>query len=164
MPTLTVWRFPTQFGADEGELRLKILRDKGAAVVHDAVTVVWPPEKDRPEARRPRHLRASGAGSGALWGGLLGMVFLGPVAGAVIGAGVGRIRTEVTSPGIDDHFVRQLRERLTPGTSALFALTSDVDLDEVLHTFPQGDGELLFTDLSDEAAEHLRDLMRRRDR
>jgi len=32
-----VWRDPTAYGAEEGELRVKILRDRGAVVVHDMV-------------------------------------------------------------------------------------------------------------------------------
>src|SRR5579872_2638809 len=51
---------------------------------------------------------ARGATSGIIWGGLIGLLFLSPLAGAAIGAGSGAIAGKITDYGIDDNFVRQL--------------------------------------------------------
>jgi uncharacterized membrane protein len=158
VPSLTVWRFSTPYGADQGELRLKMLRDQGAIVVHDAATVVWFADRDRPRVRQLKHMRGSGALGGAFWGTLLGSVFLMPFAGAAVGAAAGTLRRHLDDAGIDDHFIKDLRERLTPGTSALFVLSSDADISAVRARFMTGEAELVYADLDEAGAERLRAL------
>ncbi len=162
MPTLTVFRFPTPYGADEGELRVKILRDQGALVVHDMATVVWLADQDKPHVRQFTHMRGSGAAGGAVLGTLLGSVFLMPVAGAVVGAAAGTAVRRLRASGISDDFIASLKQQLTPGTSAVLLLSSDVDMDAVEQSFPQGDAELMYTDLPADAAEVLRQRMEHR--
>ena len=89
MTSLTVWRYPTPFGADKGELQLKVLVEQGALVVHDAASVIWMPDAAEPKVQHLRHATARSAGRGALWGGLVGMLVLNPVAGAAAGAADG---------------------------------------------------------------------------
>ena len=156
MPSLTVWRFPTPYGADQGELRLKALRDHGAIVVHDAATVVWFPESKRPRGRQLKHMRGSGALGGAFWGTLLGSVLLMPVAGAAVGAAAGGLRHHLSDAGIDDDFIKDLRDKLTPGTSGLFVLSSYADIEQVRARFPTGEAELVYADLDEAGAEKLR--------
>ena len=158
MTTLTVWKFPSPFGADTGELRLKALRDQGAVVIHDAAVVVWRPEDKAPKVRELKHKRGHKALGGAFWGTLVGSVVLMPVAGAAIGAATGELVGKLRSSGIDDAFVASLREHLTPGTSALFVLSSEADMDRVQDAFHDLDAQLIWTDLSPEEAETLRRL------
>lgn len=158
MPSLTVWRFPTPYGADQGELRLKMLRDQGAIVIHDAATVVWFPEKKQPRVRQLKHMRGSDALGGAFWGTLLGSVFLMPFAGAAVGAATGALRHHLADSGIDDRFIAELREQLTPGTSAIFVLSSDADIEKVRVRFPSNEVELIYADLDEAGAERLRAL------
>ena len=105
MTTLTVWKFPSPFGADKGELRLKALRDQGAIVIHDAAVVVWRPEDKGPKVRDFKHKRGSKALGGTFWGTLVGSVVLMPVAGAAIGAATGELVGKLRKSGIDDEFV-----------------------------------------------------------
>jgi uncharacterized membrane protein len=158
MTTLTVWKFPSPFGADTGELRLKALRDQGAIVIHDAAVVVWRAEDKEPKVRELRHRRHSKALGGTFWGTLVGSVVLMPIAGAAVGAAAGEVLDKLRSSGIDDSFVRSLREHLSPGTSALFVLSSEADMDRVKDAFHDEDAELIWTDLSEEEAETLRRL------
>jgi uncharacterized membrane protein len=156
--SLTVWKFPTPYGADQGELRLKALRDQKAIVVHDAATVVWFPESKRPRVRQLKHMRGSGALGGAFWGTLLGSVFLMPVAGAAVGAAAGGLRHHLKDAGIDDGFIKDLRDKLTPGTSGLFVLSSNADIERVRARFPTDEAELIYADLDEAGAEELRAL------
>jgi uncharacterized membrane protein len=156
MPSLTVWRFPTPYGADQGELRLKMLRDQGALVVHDAATVVWFADAKQPRVRQLKHMRGSDTLGGAFWGTLLGSVFLMPFAGAAVGAAAGALRGRLSDSGIDDRFVAELRDKLTPGTSALFVLSSDADIAKVRARFPENEVELIYADLDEAGAERLR--------
>jgi uncharacterized membrane protein len=54
-------------------------------------------------------------------------------------------------------FIRRTREQITPGTSALFVLTSDAVVDRVQDAFAGSRAELLFTNLSTEQETALRE-------
>ena len=56
----------------------------------------------------------------------------------------------VADVGIDDDFIRQVREKVTPGTSALFALTSGATEDRVIEELKQFDFEIISTNLPEE--------------
>src|SRR5271165_3893866 len=64
----------------------------------------------------------SGGASGALWGTLVGLLFLNPLAGmaigALTGAGAGAIAGSLADYGISDEFVHKLGETIPPGSSA----------------------------------------------
>jgi uncharacterized membrane protein len=59
--------------------------------------------------------------------------------------------------GIDDDFIKKVRDEVTPGTSALFLMTSDTVVDRVKEGFaayePAG---LLYTNLSEDQEAALR--------
>jgi uncharacterized membrane protein len=60
--------------------------------------------------------------------------------------------------GISEGFVKDVRNKVTPGTSALFLLTSDAVQDKVIEAFKQLPRfELLSTSLSKEEEQKLRD-------
>jgi uncharacterized membrane protein len=70
------------------------------------------------------------------------------------GAAMGALSGSLRDFGIDDDFVADVRERVTPGTSALFLLSSDAIRDQVRAELGDVDGELIATNLGvdDEAA------------
>lgn len=159
MAALTVWRYPTPFGVDEGELHLKVLVEQGAVVVHDAASVIWLPDEDEPKVRRLRHGTSRAAGGGAFWGGLVGLLVLNPVAGAAAGAAVGAAAHKRRATGLDDEFLRSVREQLTPGTSALLLLTSDAREELIRPVLARSEATLIATDLTDDARRRLEGLL-----
>ena len=59
--------------------------------------------------------------------------------------------------GIDDGFINKIRDQVTPGTSALFLMTSDAVVDKVKDAFKEHEpSELIFTNLSDAQESALR--------
>ena len=64
---------------------------------------------------------------------------------------------QLTHAGIDEEFVQQVRDKVTPGTSALFVLTSDAVVDKVRDAFAGQQAELLFTNLSADQEDKLRE-------
>ena len=62
----------------------------------------------------------------------------------------------LTDVGIDDTFIKRVRDEITPGTSALFVLSSDAVQDRVRDAFAGQHVELLFTNLSKEQEDKLR--------
>jgi uncharacterized membrane protein len=59
--------------------------------------------------------------------------------------------------GISDAFIKSVRERVTPGTSALFLLSSDAVMDRVSAEFGDTRAELISTNLSMEQEQRLRE-------
>ena len=56
-----------------------------------------------------------GAASGALWGGVIGLLFLAPVLGMAVGAAAGAAGGAARDYGVDDDFVKELGEQLPRG-------------------------------------------------
>lgn len=158
MATLTVWRYDTVDGARTAAALLKKLALQDVLVVHDAATVEWEPGEGRPRTRQLSPGTAvTGALGGGFWGLLFGLIFFMPLLGAAIGAATGAITGSLTDVGIDDTFINRVRDTVTPGTSALFVLTSVNDLDRIRDAFANGpQGELIFTSLTDDQEAALR--------
>jgi uncharacterized membrane protein len=157
MATLTVWKFPTAAGADEAVKTLERLQSEELIQVHDAAMVSWPTDKKKPRTRQLHNLAGAGALGGAFWGLLFGVIFFVPLFGLAIGAAAGALGGAMTDVGIDDDFVKRVREQVTPGTSALFALTSGAVMDKVRDAFAGHSAELLETNLSGEEEARLRE-------
>lgn len=161
MSTLTVWKFGTWNGADQAIGTLEGLAKQGLITVHDAASVSWKPETRRPRTRQLRSLTGTGAIGGMFWGMLFGMIFLMPIAGAAIGAASGALAGSLADVGIDDEFIERVRDQVTPGTSALFLMSSDAVTDKIQATF-QATGlrrpELIQSNLSDAQEAALREM------
>ncbi|GAA1559197.1 DUF1269 domain-containing protein [Kribbella sancticallisti] len=158
MGTLTVWRFDSPEGAAKAVQTLRELASQQLLTIHDAATVSWPEGKKKPAIRQLTNLAGAGALGGAFWGMLLGMIFLVPLLGAALGAAAGALSGSLQDIGIDDRFINQVRDEVTPGTSALFVLTSDVVVDKVRDAFAGEKPELIFTNLSNEQEQAIRDV------
>lgn len=156
MSTLSVWRFDTPDGADNTVAKLEQLAKQQLIVLHDGATVSWEPGAKKPKTRQLHSLAGAGALGGAFWGMLFGLIFFIPLLGAAIGAAAGALSGSLADVGIDDSFIKQTRESVTPGTSALFVLTSDAVQDKVREAFAGVNAELIFTNLSQDQENALR--------
>ena len=159
--TLTVWRFDTPEGAEETMHALEELADEGLIDLHDAAALSWPSSTTK--LRTIELHPATGVGGGALggsfWGLLLGFIFFVPLLGAALGTATGLISDALSAVGIDDGFINRVRDRVTPGTSALFVLTTDSVVDSVRDTLGgRLPSDPIFTDLTDGQEAALRDV------
>jgi uncharacterized membrane protein len=157
MQQLTVWRFDTPSGAEDAVKTLQSLTQQELIRVHDAAVVSWEADKKKPRTRQLHNLAGTGALGGAFWGLLFGLIFFMPLLGLAIGAAAGALSGSLTDVGIDDRFIKQTRDQVTPGTSALFLLSSNAVVDRVKEAFDGRHGELLFTNMSDEQEKALRE-------
>src|SRR5262249_55558035 len=144
-------------GADEAENTLVSLSKQELIHVHDAATVSWPEGKKKPKTRQLTSLTGVGALGGAFWGLLFGILFFVPLLGVAIGAGIGALSGAMSDVGIDDSFIDSVRAEVTPGTSALFVLSSDAVIDRVSEAFKGSHAALIRTNLSAEDEAKLRD-------
>jgi len=148
MATLTVWKFDTADGADGAVETLRTLVSEELIKLHDAATVSWPQDRKKPRTRQLSNLTGMGALGGAFWGLLFGLLFFVPLLGVAIGAGTGALAGALSDVGIDDSFIEKVRSEVTPGTSALFALTSDAVLEKVRPAFEGMNATLIQSNLS----------------
>ena len=156
--TLTVWKFDTPDGAQAAEQTVEELNRENVLTLQDAATVSWKEGAKKPKTKQLHSTAGVGALGGSFWGLLFGLIFFIPIIGAVVGAAVGALAGSMTDLGIDDAFIKRVREEVTPGTSALFLLTDDVVLDKVKEAFAKHEpSSLIFTNLSTEQEAALRE-------
>jgi uncharacterized membrane protein len=158
MATLSAVKFPSSSGADAALQILEKLQREGSITVHDGAIVSWPDGAKKPKTRQLNHLTGAGALGGGFWGLLFGLIFFVPILGLLVGATVGAVTASMADAGIDDDFIKEVREKVTPGTSALFALTSDGVPDKIAEAFRGVQGEVLHTNLSDDQEKQLREV------
>jgi uncharacterized membrane protein len=158
MATMTVWKFPSPDGAEAAEETLKDLAKQGLITVHDAAIVTYPEGAKKPKTKQLSNMAGAGALGGAFWGMLFGLIFLVPLLGAAVGAGIGAFTGSLTDVGIDDEFIKSVRDQIKPGTSALFVLSSDAVVDRVHEAFAGQPAVLLQSNLSHEEEQKLREV------
>jgi uncharacterized membrane protein len=160
MAGFTVWRFDSAEGAGQALATLRRLQKEDAIVLHDAAIVSWPQDAPKPRTQQLTSLVGAGALGGMFWGLLFGLLFFIPLIGMAIGAAAGALGGALTDVGIDDEFIAEVREQVTPGTSALFLMTSDAVEDRVTEElgFARGHATLIHANLSDEQEAKLREV------
>ena len=158
MATVTVLRFTTATGADETLGQIQELQKQNLITLHDAAIVSWPAGQQAPKTRQLVDLVSSTALSGMFWGILFGLIFVTPFFGMALGGALGAIGGALRDYGIDDEFIKSIRGAVTPGSSALFLMTSDAVLDRVAQALKDRDFEIIATNLSSDQERKLREL------
>jgi uncharacterized membrane protein len=158
MATFTVWQFDTDQGAEAALSVLQRLQKEELVQVQDAAVVSWPEGAKKPKTKQLHNLAAAGALGGGFWGFLFGLIFFVPLLGLAIGAATGALSGSLGDVGIDDAFIKEVRSKVTPGTSALFLLTTDTVIDKVAQKFEgtRGHASLIHTNLTNEQEDKLR--------
>lgn len=150
MTTLTVWKFDTSTGAQEALNKLIELSKQHLIQINDAAVVSWAEGKKKPKTHNYGSLTGKGALSGAFWGMLFGLIFFVPFFGMAMGAAVGALTGKFADYGINDKFIKDVREQVTEGSSALFLMTSGAVQDRVAEAFEGVSAELIQSNLTGE--------------
>ena len=156
MASLTVWKFDTPDGAEQALEKVKSLSKQQLITVQDAAVVSWPEGKKKPKTRQAVGLAGLGALQGAFWGMLFGLLFFVPFFGLAVGAAMGALAGHFSDYGIDDDFIKQVRDKVTEGTSALFLLVESATVDKVSEVFKGTKMELIQSNLTKEQEANLR--------
>ena len=156
MATLTALKFATPDGAGQMLDKIKSLQKMELIKLQDAAMVTWPVGKKSPKTKQLVNMAGMGAMQGAFWGMLFGLIFFVPFFGLAVGAAMGALGGKMADYGIDDNFIKQSRDKITEGTSALFLLTSDAVQDKVLDELKSFKFELISSNLTKEQEEQLK--------
>src|SRR6476646_11415734 len=103
-------------------------------------------------------LAGVGAAGGALWGGLIGLIFFAPLFGMAIGAASGALAGKLTDSGVDDNFMKTLAANLEPGKAALILLVRQANTDKLLAEV-KIPGEVIQSSLQTETEQALKDAL-----
>ena len=144
MNTLSIWRFDTSDGAEEALRMLERLQTRRLVTIDDAALLVWRRGAHRPQGYQVGTAAGTTALSGAFWGLLFGLLFLLPLAGATEDSAV------LAGVGLTDEFLADVRDRITPGTSALFLLTDATAVDSLREALADSRIDLLVSTLDHE--------------
>jgi len=152
MATLTVWKFDNPTGAGEALRKLESLQKQQLIEIQDAAVVEWQPGEKKPKTRQAVSLAGAGALGGAFWGTLFGLLFFIPFIGMAVGAVLGGLAGRFSDYGIDDDFIKDVRDQVTEGTSALFLLTvtGSAAVDKLQDELKGKMGSLIRSNLSNE--------------
>src|SRR5499427_8357972 len=137
MSDLLVIAFPTEAKAEEVRQKLLEMQQEYLIELGDAVVAVRQPN-GHVKLNQLFHPTAAGAAGGALWGTLIGMLFLMPLAGTALGGAL-------TDAGINDRFMRDAAQTLQSGNAALFLLIRKMTTDKVLTELQGVGGTVLRT-------------------
>jgi len=120
MPT-TAWWFPSTEGADQAVVRLRQLDSQDLINVMDVAVLRWPEYAAEPVTHE--HVTEEG----------------------------GRVATmmrRLQHPMVDGSMIETVKHDIRPGTSAVVLLSSNAEIDAVVHAFEGQPMKLLRTDLS----------------
>jgi uncharacterized membrane protein len=127
---LLVIEFPTEEKAEGVREMLLAMQKEYLIELGDAVVAVS--VNGRVKLNQLFQPVAQGAVSGMLWGSLIGLLFMMPLAGAAVGAASGALGGRLTDLGINDDFMKQAARTLQSGNAALFLLIRKMTTDKVL--------------------------------
>ena len=149
MTAFTVWKFESPDGAERAAGLLKDAADEGLVKLVDHAVVSWPVGESGPKTAHGHDDAKHGAAWGALWGLLAGTLFLVPIIGGAVGAAIGALSKATEGTGITKEDLTRIRTELVEGTSALFAVTDEGNLDRLGERFHGVDKTLISTNLTD---------------
>ena len=125
----------------------------------DAIAAIVRSRDGRFKVTTNHHEVGGGASWGMLWGLLFGMLFFVPFFGMAIGAGLGALFGKLEKSGIDKEFQQQVRDKLAPGTSALFLVVEHVTPEKAAAALARHGGTVITSSLSEEAEQELQDAL-----
>jgi uncharacterized membrane protein len=155
MSTLVAIAYPDLATAEQVRAELVEATKEHLVRLEDAVVVEHQPD-GKIKLHQAMGTTGAGAAGGALWGGLIGLIFLAPLLGMAVGAASGALGGKMADVGVDDNFMKDLGTRLQPGGVALIVLGSTDARDKLLDRVKGYGGDVIQTSLGTEEEEHLR--------
>jgi uncharacterized membrane protein len=119
------------------------------------VAYAWRDDKGKVRIQQSINLTGAGAASGALWGILIRLIFLNPLAGMAVGAATGAVAGKLTDVGINDDMIKQIGAQLQQGKAAVFILAKSATVDRVIEALKPYSPTIIQTNLTRDREEEL---------
>lgn len=121
----------------------------------NGLAMVHVDEKGHRQIKTPSSLVAASTTSGALWGMILGILFLIPGFGLLIGGAMGALSGVAAKAGINRSFKAKVDGLLEDGKAAVVVMANKVTEDKFAAAMGEFGGTILKTSLSDEDEKQL---------
>ena len=157
MSNLIAIAYPEEDTAVQVATTLKELQIEHTIQLDDLVIAVRSPG-GKIKLRQSSSTTGAGAAGGALWGGLIGLIFFAPLLGMAIGAASGAVAGKLTDSGVDDNFMKNLAANLEPGKAALILLVRQANTDKLLAEV-KIPGEVIQSSLQSDTEQALKDAL-----
>jgi uncharacterized membrane protein len=131
MTTFSVWKFDDPNGAERAARMLRDAAAEQLVKIDDDAIVSWPVGASHPSTKHGHEETWRGAGWGSVFGLLIGTLFFVPVVGGLAGAALGALAKSTEDAGITKKQLERIRVEVTEGTSALFVVTEEGNLDRL---------------------------------
>jgi uncharacterized membrane protein len=158
MSTLVAVVYPDEGTAAQVLDEMKKLQSEYLLDLDSAVYATKDPD-GKVKVHGVERLTGPEAAWGAFWGMLFGLLFFVPFLGAAVGAGLGALFGHFTKIGLDENFVKQLSDKMKPGSSAVFVLVRKATPDKVVPELSKFGGEVLQTNLPADAEQKLQEAL-----
>ena len=147
MPTLVVIAYPDQTSAaTAGENAQRLVRHLG--IEPDAIAVVRRDRAGRFQLTTNHHPVTGDAIWGMVWMLVFELLFAPPAPGRPHDAGLDALLEMIAGSGVDERFQVEVRDRLDPGTSALFIALGTGPPDRVVEVLGHYGGQVLQTTMT----------------
>jgi uncharacterized membrane protein len=117
--------------------------------------IAYKDAKGKVRIQQTMNLTAAGAASGALWGTLIGLIFLNPLAGFAAGAASGAIAGKLTDIGISDQLIKEVGRQLQEDHAAVFLLARSATVDRVVDALKPFGPTVIQTNLTKDREDEL---------
>lgn len=158
MADLIAITYDTEQTAEAARKRVLELQKEYLISLEDAVVVVKD-QDGKIKLNQMFNATAAGAASGSFWGFLVGVVFMMPIAGVLLGAAAGALGGKLSDYGINDDFMKGVAANIKPGNAALFLLIRKMTADKVLAGLSEFGGTVLRTSLDESKEKDLREAL-----
>jgi uncharacterized membrane protein len=158
MADLIAITYENEETAEQARKRVLELQKEYLISLEDVVVVVKDSD-GKIKLNQMFNATAAGAASGSFWGFLVGLVFMMPIAGVLIGAASGALGGKLSDYGINDDFMKGVAGSIKPGNAALFLLVKKMTTDKVVAGLQQFGGTVLRTSLDESKEKELRDAL-----
>lgn len=107
-------------------------------------------DKGKKHVEMPQKIVGASATAGGLWGVLVGLLFLAPGLGLLLGGAFGALSGKLSKAGIDRSFRERVEGMLTPGSAAVVVMAGKITEDKFNKAMAEFGGTVLQTSLSEE--------------
>lgn len=119
----------------------------------------WKDDKGKVRIQQALSTTGAGAAGGALWGAVIGLFFLAPLAGMAVGAATGAVSGKLTDIGISDDMIKKVGAELDNGKAAVFLLARSATVDRVAERLRQFRPTIIQSNLTKESEQELLDAL-----
>ena len=142
---------------DDAERVLEVTDDlaKQQLLQREDAAIAYKDSKGKVRIQQTMNLTGAGAAGGALWGTLLGLIFLNPLAGFAVGAASDAIAGKLTDIGINDQLIKDVGRELQDDHAAVFLLARSATVDRVIDALKPFGPTVIQTNLTKEREEEL---------